>query len=48
MYQSLKKRINTKMKNLNPNQPDITNLYYGPSDDELKQIEDELDELTDF
>ena len=29
-------------------QPDITNLYDGPSDDELKQIEVELDELTDL
>ena len=31
-----------------PNQPDLTNLYDGPSDDELKQIEDELDELNDL
>ena len=31
------------MENPNPNQPDVTNLYDGPSDDELKNIEDELD-----
>ena len=36
------------MKDQNPNQPDVTNLYDGPSDDELKQIEDELDELTNL
>ena len=48
MYQSLKKRINTKMNNPNPNQPDVTNLYDGPSDDELREIEDELDALTDL
>ena len=36
------------MKSQYPNQPDATNLYDGPSDDELKQIEDELDELTNL
>ena len=36
------------MENKYPNQPDVTNLYDGPSDDELKQIEDELDELTNL
>ena len=41
MYQSLKKRINTKMNNPYPNQLDATNLYDSPS-------EDELDELTDL
>ena len=35
------------MENQHPNEPDVTNLYDGPSDDELKQIEDELDGLTD-
>ena len=34
------------MDNQYSKQPDATNLYDGPSDDELKQIEDELDELT--
>ena len=28
-----------------PNQPDVTNVFDGPSDDELKQIEDELSDL---
>ena len=36
------------MENPNPNQPDVTNLYDGPSDDELRKIEDELDGLTDL
>ena len=36
------------MENQYPNHPDVTNLYDGPSDDELKQIEDELDELTNL
>ena len=36
------------MENKYLNQPDVTNLYDGPSDDELKKIEDELDGLTDL
>ena len=36
------------MENPNPNKPDVTNLYDGPSDDELRKIEDELDGLTDL
>ena len=36
------------MENQYPNQTDVTNLYDEPSDDELKQIEDELDELTNL
>ncbi len=30
------------MNNLNPNLPIDSNQYDGPSDDELKKIEDEL------
>ena len=45
-FQLLKKGRRIEMENQYPNQPDITNLYDGPSDDELKQIEDELDKLT--
>ena len=48
MYQSLKKRINNKMNNPNLYQPDITNLYDGPSDDELREIEDKLEKITDL
>ena len=36
------------MENPNTNQQDVTNLYDGPSDDELKNIEDELDGITDL
>ena len=35
------------MKNLNPYQPEETNLYDGPTDDELKRIENELLDLLD-
>ena len=31
-----------------PNKPEGTNLYDGPTDDELKRIEDELDSLIDL
>ena len=30
------------------NKPEDTNLYDGPTDDELKRIEDELDILKDL
>ena len=30
------------------NNPEDTNLYDGPTDDELKRIEDELDSLKDL
>ena len=30
-----------------PTQPEATNLYDGPTDDELKRIEDELSDLID-
>ena len=36
------------MENPHPNKPEDTNLYDGPSDDELKRIEDELDSLIDL
>ena len=36
------------MDNQYPIQPEETSLYDGPSDDELKKIEDELDELKDL
>ena len=47
-FQLLKEGRRIKMPIQYTNQPDITNLYDGPSDDELKQIEDELDELTNL
>ena len=40
--------LETKMKNINPQQPKETKLYDGPTDDELRNIEDELDELMDL
>ena len=35
------------MKNQYTNNPEDINLYDGPSDDELKQIEDELSDFID-
>ena len=35
------------MKNSNLNQPDDTNSYDGPSDDDLKKIEDEFLDFLD-
>ena len=35
------------MGNQYPIQPEENNLYDGPSDEELKRIEDELSELLD-
>ena len=35
------------MENQYPNQLEDTNLYDGPSDDDLKRIEDELSDLLD-
>ena len=35
------------MENQYPNQPEDTNLYDEPSDDDLKRIEDELSDFLD-
>ena len=35
------------MENQYPNQPEDANLYDEPSDDDLKQIEDELSDFLD-
>ena len=35
------------MSNQYPDQPEATNSYDGPTDDELKRIEKELDDLKD-
>jgi len=35
------------MENSYPHQTEVTNLYDGPTDDELRRIEDELSELLD-
>ena len=35
------------MEDQYPIQPEETNLYDGPTDDELKRIEDELSDLLD-
>ena len=36
-----------KMKNIYLNNPEPGNNYDGPSDEELKKIEDELEEYSD-
>ena len=35
------------MNNQYPDKPELTNLYDGPTDDELKRIEEELPDLLD-
>jgi len=35
------------MKNIYLNNPEPDNIYDGPSDDELKRIEEELDNYSD-
>ena len=35
------------MENINLNNPNPDDLYDGPSDDDLKRIEEELDEYLD-
>ena len=36
------------MKNLYPINPNENNLYDGPTDDELRQIEDEILDYSDW
>ena len=36
------------MEDQYPNQPEETNLYDEPSDDDLKRIEDELSDFLDL